>query len=164
MEASSEHAAILRDGRMADACDLLRMRSECAAPADTVRTDRTSCRERCAAASKHDRVGNAAAAASLAVLLIADLFQPVHGPALDRFLDGDMRHRRRRRCAVPVLLAGRKPDHVARPDLLDRAALALRPAAAERDDQGLAERMGMPGGASARLERYAGAADACGIG
>ena len=30
--------------------------------------------------------------------------------------------------AVPVLLAGREPDHVAGPDLLDRAAPALRPA------------------------------------
>src|SRR5262249_60626159 len=100
---------------------------------------------------KHDRVGNAATADYFAVLLVADLFQPVYGPAVDRFLDGDMRHRRRRCCPVPVLLPRRKPDHIAGPDLLDRPALALRPAASGRDDQGLAERMGMPGGAGARL-------------
>ena len=71
-----------------------------------------------------------------------------------------MRHGGRRRGAVPVLLAGRKPDDVAGPDFLDRAALALRPAAAGGDDQGLAERMGVPGGAGAGLEGDAGAADA----
>jgi hypothetical protein len=60
---------------------------------------------------------------------------------------------------MPVLFAGGKPDDVARPDFLDRTALALRPAAAERDDEGLAERMGMPGRACARLERDGGASD-----
>ena len=63
-----------------------------------------------------------------------------------------------RRCgSVPVLLAGRKPDHVARPDLLDRPAPALRPAAARRDEQGLAERMRMPRSPRTRLESDAGA-------
>ena len=71
-----------------------------------------------------------------------------------------MGHRRRRRCAVPVLLARREPDHVAGPDLLDRSTLALNPAAAGRDDQGLAERMGVPRGAGAGLEGHACAADA----
>ena len=47
---------------------------------------------------------------------------------------------------------GREPDHVAGPDLLDRAALALRPAAAGGDDQRLPERMRVPCGARARLE------------
>ena len=55
--------------------------------------------------------------------------------------------------AVPVLLARREPDHVAGPDLLDRPA----PAAATqpqpgRDDQRLAERVGVPG-ASGRPAR-----------
>jgi len=36
---------------------------------------------------------------------------------------------------VPMLLARREPDDVARPDLLDRPALALRKAAAGRDNQ-----------------------------
>ena len=70
----------------------------------------------------------------------------------------------RRRSAMPVLLPGREPDHVARPDLLDRSALALHPAAAGGDDQRLAQRMGVPRGARARLEGDAGAGDPGGIG
>ena len=50
---------------------------------------------------------------SAGVLLVADLLHPVDGLAVERFLDGDVRHRRGRRRAVPVLLAGREPDHVA---------------------------------------------------
>ena len=76
------------------------------------------------------------------------------------FLDGDVRHGRGRRGAVPVLLARREPDHVARPDFLDRAAPALRPAAAGRHDQGLAQRVRVPCRAGAGLERDAGAAHA----
>ena len=59
---------------------------------------------------------------------------------------------------MPVLLAGREPDHIAGADFLDRSALALRPAAAGGDDQRLAERVRMPCGAGARLERDARAA------
>ena len=61
------------------------------------------------------------------VLLVADLFHPVDDLAVELLLNGDMRHRRRRRGAVPMLLAGREPDHVAGPDFLDRAAPALHP-------------------------------------
>src|SRR5207249_11331296 len=43
------------------------------------------------------------------------------------------------------------PDHVARPNLLDRTAPALYQAAAGRHDQGLTERMGMPCGPGAWL-------------
>ncbi len=60
-------------------------------------------------------------------------------------LNGDVRQSRGRRGAMPVLLARREPHHVPRPDLLDRAAPALRQAGAEGDDQGLAQRMGVPG-------------------
>ena len=74
------------------------------------------------------------------------------GLAVELFLDGDVGHGRGRRGAVPVLLARREPDDIAGPDLLDRAALALDPAAAGRDDQRLAERMRVPGGAGAGLE------------
>src|SRR5262249_25266744 len=52
----------------------------------------------------------------------------------------------------PMLFAGRKPDDIAWPDFLFRATLTLRPAAAIGDDQRLAQRMRVPGGARARLE------------
>ena len=54
---------------------------------------------------------------------------------------------------VPVLLARGEPDDVAGAELLDRAAAGRRARPeARRDDEGLAERMGVPGGARARLE------------
>src|SRR5688572_11798703 len=67
-----------------------------------------------------------------------------------------MAHRRRCLGAVPMLLAGCGPDHVAWADLLDRTAPALHPAATRRDNQRLAERMGVPIAAGARLERDGG--------
>ena len=81
----------------------------------------------------------------------------IHSTALPSscFLDGDVGHGRGRRGPVPVLLARREPDHVARPDLLDRPAPALRPAAAGGDDQRLAERVRVPRRAGAGLERDA---------
>src|SRR5689334_8173077 len=103
-------------------------------------------------------------AGSLAVLLVADLFHPVDGLAVELFLDGDVRHRRGGRCTVPMLLARREPDHVAGTDLLGRTAVALYPAATRRDDQGLAQRVGVPRGAGARLERDAGPGDARRVG
>jgi hypothetical protein len=62
-------------------------------------------------------------------LRAADLFHPVDGFSVELLLNGDVAHGRRRRCAVPVLLARRKPDDVARPDFFDRSAprLALEP-------------------------------------
>jgi hypothetical protein len=87
------------------------------------------------------------------VLFVADLFHPVDDLAVELFLGGDMRHGGGRRGAMPVLLARRKPDHVAGPDFLDRAALALRPAATGGDNQGLAQRMRVPRGARARFKR-----------
>ncbi len=71
-----------------------------------------------------------------------------------------MGHARGGRGAMPVLVTRRAPDHVAGTDLHDRLALALGPSAAGGDDQGLAQRMGVPGGARARLERDARAGDA----
>src|SRR5215218_5413082 len=87
--------------------------------------------------------------ASLAVLLVRHLLQPVDGAAVELFLDGDVRHRGCRARPVPVLLAGWEPHDVAGADFLDRPAVALRPAAAADNDQGLAERMGVPRGACA---------------
>ena len=84
---------------------------------------------------------------SLAVLFVADLFHPIDSLAVERFLDGDVRHGRGWRGAVPMLFARRKPDNIAGTNLLDRAALALGAAATGDDNQSLTERMGMPCGA-----------------
>src|SRR5579863_2523872 len=88
---------------------------------------------------------------SCPVLFVADLLQPVNSLAIQLLLDGEMRHGGGRRGPVPVLLARCEPDHVARPNLLDRAAPALRPAASGNHDQRLAQRMSVPRGPRARL-------------
>src|SRR5438045_3437355 len=56
-----------------------------------------------------------------------------------------------------MLLAPGNPNHITGADLLSRPARALRPAAAGRHDQGLAERVRVPRGARARLKGDAGA-------
>src|SRR5438309_11358040 len=71
-----------------------------------------------------------------------------------------MGHGRGGRCAMPMLLARRAPDHIAGPDDLDRAAPALNEPAARGDNQRLTERMRVPIAARARLERHVGAARA----
>src|SRR4051794_1948373 len=71
---------------------------------------------------------------SPAVLVVAPFLQPIDRRAVELLLNGDVGHAGGRGGAVPVLLAGCKPDHVARPDLLDRPTLALHPAAAGGDD------------------------------
>ena len=63
-----------------------------------------------------------------------------------------------------MLLARRKPDHIARPDFFDRAAPTLSQPEAGRDDQRLTEWMCMPGGAGTRLERDACATNTCRFG
>src|SRR5579863_780412 len=100
---------------------------------------------------------------SAAVLLVADLLHPIDILAVELFLNRDMAHGRGHARAVPVLFAWRKPHDIAGTNFLDWAALALRPAATGRDDQRLAERVRMPGGASARLEGDQSAGDARGI-
>ena len=100
----------------------------------------------------------------LPVLFVADLFHPVDNFPVELFLNGDVRHCRGRRSPMPVLLAGREPDHIAGPDLLDGSAFALNPAAASRDDESLTEGMRMPCGPRPRLERYAGTLNKCRIG
>ena len=74
------------------------------------------------------------------ILLVADLFHPIGGLAVELFLDGDVRHGRGWRSAVPMFLTRREPDHVTRADFFDRATPALHAAAAGRHDQGLAQR------------------------
>src|SRR5882762_8201485 len=99
---------------------------------------------------------------SAPVLFVADLFHPVDDLAVGiALLDGDMGHRGRWRRSVPMLYAGRARDHVTGPDFLDRAAPILRPAKAGRNDQGLTERMRVPGTPGARLKCDAGAGGTC---
>src|SRR4051794_12411417 len=76
--------------------------------------------------------GRLRAGVSPAVLLVAHVFEPIDDLAVERLLDGDVRHGRRRRGPVPVPHAGREPDHVAGVDLLDRAPFLLDPAATGR--------------------------------
>lgn len=47
---------------------------------------------------------------SRAILVVADLFHPVHDLAVEIFLNGDMRHRCGWRRATPMLLTRREPD------------------------------------------------------
>src|SRR2546421_5017196 len=62
---------------------------------------------------------------SSAILLVADLFHPVDVLSVLSFLDGDVRHRVRRRRSMPMLQTRRKPHDIAGADFFDRAALAL---------------------------------------
>src|SRR5882672_7608253 len=98
------------------------------------------------------------------ILFVTDLFHPVDRLAVELFHDGDMRHRRHRRCAMPMLLAGRAPDHIAGPDFLFGFAPTLRPAAAGRDEQCLPERVRVPCSASTGLECHADPKNAAWIG
>ena len=98
------------------------------------------------------------------VLFVADLFHPVNGPAIELLLDGDMRHGCAGCSAVPMLFAGRKPDHIAGPDFFNRPAPALRASTPGGDNQRLPQRMRVPRRSSARLKRDDGAGDTRGIG
>jgi hypothetical protein len=91
------------------------------------------------------------------VLLVSNFLQPVDVLAIQRFLDRDVRHRRRRCRTMPMLVARGASDYIACADLDDRLAFALRPAAARGDDQSLSKWMGVPGRACTRLESHAGA-------
>ena len=71
------------------------------------------------------------------ILLVAHVLHPLDGAAVELFLYGEMRHRRRGHCFVPVLLARWKPDHISGADLLDGTAPALHTAAAGGDNQRL---------------------------
>src|SRR2546425_12081919 len=96
--------------------------------------------------------------------LFRSLLHPVHGFAIELFLNGRVRHGGRCRGAVPVLLAGRNPDHITGPNLLDGPSPALRAAGASRDDQCLAERVCVPCSASAGFKRDTGPDHTCRIG
>src|SRR4051812_33847221 len=86
------------------------------------------------------------------VLLVGDVFEPIHRLAIELLLHGDVRHRRGGRRAMPVLFARGKPDDVTGSNLFNGSAPALDAARPGCHDQRLAERMGVPGGARAGLE------------
>src|SRR5436309_645424 len=98
------------------------------------------------------------------VLFIADLLHPIDDLAVEVFLDCDMGHSDDRHRAIPMLLARRAPDDIARSNHFDRTTPALHEPAAGRDDQGLTQRMGVPCGPGAWLKRDAGAPRARRIG
>src|SRR6266446_330318 len=97
----------------------------------------------------------------VAVLLVGDFLHPVDHLSVELFLDGDVGHGGGRRGAMPMLLAWRGRDNITRSNDLDRPAPALHIAAAGSDDQGLAQRVGVPCAAGAWLERDVGAARTC---
>src|SRR5579883_2046660 len=92
----------------------------------------------------------------LAVLLVGDLLHPLDHLAVERFLDGNVRHGGGWGRSVPVLLARREPNHVAWPYLLDWAAPSLDPAAPGCHDERLTERVSVPRRPCARLKRHTG--------
>src|SRR5262249_30268938 len=86
------------------------------------------------------------------ILRVGDVLEPGDGLAVERFLHRDVHHASVGAGAVPVLLARRNPHGVAGADFAHRAAFRLHPTGPEDDMQRLSERMGVPGGARARLE------------
>ena len=98
------------------------------------------------------------------MLFFGYFFHPVHGLAIELFLNGDMAQGGGRSGTVPVLFARREPDYVARPYFFYWSTPALDPSATGCDDERLAEGVGMPGGASAGFERYDGAGNTSGVG
>src|SRR5580692_12186128 len=98
------------------------------APSRFIQDVRATCdRKRC---PRNRRDGRSAL-----VLLVADLFHPLHRLAVERLLDGDMGHGGGGGGAMPMFLARREHHNVARANLLDRPAFALRPAAPGTDDE-----------------------------
>src|SRR5260221_11022201 len=86
------------------------------------------------------------------VLLVRDLFQPVHRSAVQLLLKRDVRHGCGWRCPMPVLDASRNPAAVALANHLSRAAPLLNPADTICDDQDLTKRMGVPSRSRSGLE------------
>src|SRR4051812_6564995 len=86
-------------------------------------------------------------------MLVADVLAPRDRAAgLVVLLHGEVNHEAVRRRAVPVVLARLEEDAVAGADVFDRAAFALAQADALGDEDRLAVRVGVPGGARAGRE------------
>src|SRR5947208_6902471 len=98
------------------------------------------------------------------ILFVTDLFHPVDDFTVELFLNGDVCHGCGWRSAMPMLLAGRKPDHITGPDFLDRATPTLRPPESGCHNQCLTQRMGVPGGEGTRLKRYVCSQNTCRFG
>ena len=64
------------------------------------------------------------------IFFVSHMLQPVGGPAVEFFLNCNMRHGRVGCGTVPMFFARREPDDVTRPNLLYRPTLALGQAAA----------------------------------
>src|SRR6185437_13441288 len=96
-------------------------------------------------------------------LLVTDFFEPFDSLAVQHFGHCNMRHGGRRRCAMPVLVSCRAPDHIAGADDPLWLAPTLRPTCACGDDQYLPQRMRVPRAARAWLERHQSAANPAGF-
>src|SRR3954447_1985953 len=87
------------------------------------------------------------------VLVVGHVLAPGHrAPGLVELLHRDVGHEAVRCGAVPVVLATLEEDAVAGADRLDGAALALAEADALGDEDRLAVRVGVPGGAGTGRE------------
>lgn len=86
------------------------------------------------------------------ILCICHLCQPHDSYAIERSGDRYVSHCRRWRRAMPMFVTGWANDHIASPDLNDRTAFALGPAAAGSYYKCLSQRVRMPGRARARLK------------
>ena len=63
-------------------------------------------------------------------MFVGYVLQPIYDLTIETLLNRDVRHGRGRCGAVPMLLPGRKPDHITRVNLLDGAPFLLSPTAA----------------------------------
>src|SRR5580698_2308779 len=88
------------------------------------------------------------------VLLVGHRLHPFDVLAVECLLHGDMDHDGIRACAVPMLFAGRNPDHVAGTNFTSFVAPHLNAAETGNHRESLAKRMGMPMGACAGFEAH----------
>ncbi len=86
-------------------------------------------------------------------VLFADLFHLVDSLAIELFHNGNVRHGRVCRGAMPILFAWWARDYVTGPDYRDRTSPTLRPAAACDDDQGLSQGVSVPCDSGAQAQR-----------
>src|SRR5947199_9941341 len=103
-------------------------------------------------------------AALLAVLFGAFLFHPVNRLAVEPLLNGDVCHGGSWCGPVPMFLPWWEPNHVPGTNVFNRASPELCPTTASRHNQGLAQRVGVPGGPSPGLEGDTGTGHACRVG